>query len=153
SRMRRLPPFLCPLLLALSTPALAGDKSDLHQQLLDLAGRQQRERRTQFASITSKTGLETLQNSLREKFLKLLGGLPQSKGVPPAKVLGKIDAEDYVVEKLVLESFPGYFVSALLYKPKNITARLPGIVSPCGHSPEGKAASTYQIMHINLVKR
>jgi cephalosporin-C deacetylase-like acetyl esterase len=145
--------FPCLILLALSTTALAGEKSDLHQQLLDLAARQQKERRAQFASITSKAGLATLQDSLREKLLELLGGLPQSKGVPPAKILGTIEAEDYVIEKLVFESFPGYFVSALLYKPKAIPALLPGIISPCGHSADGKAASTYQILHINLVKR
>ncbi|HYV38736.1 MAG TPA: acetylxylan esterase [Gemmataceae bacterium] len=145
--------FLCPFLLALATPAHAGDKSNLHQQLLDLADRQQNDRRNQFSATSSKADLETLQKSLREKFLRLLGGLPQSKGVPPAKIMGKIDAEDYVIEKLVFESFPGYFVSALLYKPKKITGRLPGIISPCGHSAEGKAASTYQILHINLVKR
>src|SRR5262249_47527099 len=72
---------------------------------------------------------------------------------PPAKILGTIEASDYVIEKLVFESFPGYFVSALLYKPRSITGRVPGILSPCGHSPEGKAASTYQMLHINLVKR
>jgi dienelactone hydrolase len=151
--MRRLPRFLYPFLLALPAPALAGEKSDLHQQLLELADRQQRERRAHFAEANSKADLETLQKSLREKFLRRLGGLPQSKGIPPAKILGKIEAEDYVIEKLVFESSPGYFVSALLYKPKKITTRLPGVISPCGHSPVGKAASPYQILHINLVKR
>jgi pimeloyl-ACP methyl ester carboxylesterase len=139
--------------LAFAVPAFAGEKSDLHQQLLDLADRQQKERRAHFAAATSKADLETLQKSLREKFLRLLGGLPPSKGVPPAKILSTIEAEDYVIEKLVFEGSPGYFVSALLYKPRKITGRVPGVISPCGHSPEGKAASIYQILHINLVKR
>ena len=56
------------------------------------------------------------------------------------QVLGKIEAEDYVVHKLVFESAPGYFVSALLYKPNKITGRLPGIISPCGHSAVSDAA-------------
>jgi dienelactone hydrolase len=153
ARMRSLPLFLCPFLLALTAPSFAAEKPDLHQQLLDLADRQQKERRARFVAITSKAELESLQKSLREKFLKLLGGLPQSKGVPPARVLSTIEAKDYVIEKLVFESVPGYFVSALLYKPRKITGRLPGIISPCGHSAVGKAASTYQILHINLVKR
>ncbi len=145
--------FSC-LLVTLAVPALsAGEKPDLHQQLLELASRQQKERRSHFAAAASKADLESLQRSLREKFLRLLGGLPRSGSTPPAKVLGRIVAEDYVVEKLVFESFPGYFVPALLYKPLQITTRLPGIISPCGHSPEGKAGATYQILHINLVKR
>lgn len=153
SRIRSLPQLLCPLLLAIATPAFAAEKPDLHQQLLDLADRQQQQRRAHFAAVTSKADLEKLQTSLRGKFLKSLGGLPQSKGVPPAKALGTIDADDYVIEKLVFESAPGYFVSALLYKPRKIAGRLPGIISPCGHSAVGKAAVTYQTLHINLVKR
>jgi dienelactone hydrolase len=153
SRIRSLPPFLCPFVLAFAVPAFAGEKSDLHQQLLDLADHQQKERRAHFAAATSKADLETLQKSLREKLLRLLGGLPPSNGVPPAKILSTIEAEDYVIEKLVFESSPGYFVSALLYKPRKITGRVPGVISPCGHSAVGKAASTYQILHINLVKR
>ncbi|MFO0968229.1 MAG: acetylxylan esterase [Gemmataceae bacterium] len=140
-------------LLTCASPACAGDKADLHQRLLDLADRQQAERRARFAAVTTKADLETLQKSLREKFLRLLDGLPASKGPPPAKVIGRIEAEDYVIEKLVFESLPGYFVPALLYKPAKIKGRLPAVISPCGHSPTGKAAATYQILHINLVKR
>ena len=153
SRMQNLPRFLCPFLMAFAVPAFAGEKPDLNQQFLELATRQQKERRAHFAAATSKAELEALQKSLRDKFLSLLGGLPQSKGAPPAKVLSTIEAEDYVIDKLAFESSPGYFVSALLYKPRKIMGRLPGVISPCGHSPEGKAASTYQILHINLVKR
>src|SRR4029077_7665467 len=84
---------------------------------------------------------------------RLLDGLPERAGPPPAKKSGQIEADDYVVEKLVYESYPGYFVPALLYKPKKVTSRRPGVLSPCGHSTTGKAADTYQILHINLAKR
>lgn len=153
SRTRCLPRTLYLILMVMAAPAFAAEKPDLHQQILDLAGRQQKERRAHFAAVTSKAELETLQKSLREKFLRLLDGLPQSKGAPPSKVLDRIEADDYVIEKLIFESFPGYYVSALLYKPKKFTGRLPGVISPCGHSPTGKAAATYQMLHINLVKR
>ena len=131
--MTRLYRLLCPILLASAFPAHAAEKPDLHQQLLELADHQQKERRAHFAAVTTKADLETLQETLREKFLRLLGGLPQTRGVPPATITGRIVAEDYVIEKLVFESSPGQFVSALLYKPKTITGRLPGIISPCGH--------------------
>ena len=67
--------------------------------------------------------------------------------------LGTIEADDYTIEKLAYESCPGYFVPALLYRPKNRAGALPGVLSPCGHSAVGKAEKTYQILHINLVKR
>ncbi len=134
--------------------ALAGDNpASVHQQLLDLAARQQEQRRARFAAVKTPADLEALQKSLRDSFLKLLDGLPASKGAPQAKITGKIEADDYLVEKLVFESFPGYFVSALLYKPRKATAALPGVISPCGHSAVGKAAPAYQTLHINLVKR
>jgi cephalosporin-C deacetylase-like acetyl esterase len=37
--------------------------------------------------------------------------------------------------------------------PKKADKPAPGILSPCGHSSVGKAADTYQILHINLAKR
>jgi dienelactone hydrolase len=126
---------------------------DVHQQLLELAARQESARRARFAAVKSRADLDALQSSLRETFLRLLGGLPAKLGVPPARKTGTIEADDYIVEKLVFESFPGYFVPALLYKPKRLVSPLPGVLSPCGHSTTGKAAGAYQILHINLAMR
>jgi dienelactone hydrolase len=125
----------------------------IHQQLLAEAGRLEKERRDRFAGIKTKAELEKLQKNLRNRFLGLLDGLPEAKEVPPVKKTGRIEADDYQIEKLVFESFPGYFVSALLYLPAKRDGRVPGILSPCGHSAAGKAAAAYQILHINLAKR
>jgi dienelactone hydrolase len=126
---------------------------DLHRQLLDLAARYEKERRSRFAAVRTKADLESLQGVLRQTFLRLIGGLPEKRSGPPVMRTGRIEDEDYLVEKLVFESFPGYFVPALLYKPKEITAPAAGVLSPCGHSAVGKAAEPYQILHVNLAKR
>jgi hypothetical protein len=131
----------------------ATSPGDLHQQILELAAVQEQERRARFAAVKNKGDLDVLSSSLRQMFLTLIGDLPDRQGVPPVQKTGTIEADDYIVEKLVFESFPGYFVSALLYKPKRITAPVPGVLSPCGHSVVGKAAGPYQILHINLAKR
>ncbi len=125
----------------------------VHEQLLDLAACQERERRARFAAVASRADLAALQKSLREKFLALLDGLPTAQGAPPTRSVGQIEADDYRVEKLVWQSFPGYFVPALLYRPRAIATRLPAVLSPCGHSTTGKADDTYQQLHVNLVKR
>jgi cephalosporin-C deacetylase-like acetyl esterase len=130
-----------------------GKKLNVHQQLLDLAARQEERRRARFAAVKTKDDLQALQKDLRETFLRLLDGLPEAKGVPLVKKTSRIEADDYLIDKLAYESFPGYFVSALLYRPKKITAPLPGVLSPCGHSATGKAADAYQTLHINLAKR
>ena len=38
----------------------------------------------------------------------------------------RIDADDYTIDRLVYESLPGYFVSALLYLPKKRDGAIPG---------------------------
>jgi Acetyl xylan esterase (AXE1) len=126
---------------------------DVHRQILELAALQEQERRARFAAVKNKGDLEVLSSSLRQAFLMLLGELPERHGVPPVQKTGTIEADDYVIEKLVFESLPGYFVSALLYKPRKITTPAPGVLSPCGHATTGKAAGPYQILHINLAKR
>src|SRR5262245_53947962 len=147
--------FLALGLTASAALALAEDAkpANVHRQLLDLAARQEEQRRARFAAVKTRADLEALQKSLRESFLRLLDGLPESKDPPPARVTGQIEADDYLIEKLAFESFPGYFVSALLYRPKKAASALPGVISPCGHSAVGKAAASYQVLHVNLVKR
>jgi dienelactone hydrolase len=141
-------------LAALSSQAKSGTgPADVHRQLLDMAARQERRRRERFRAINTADELAALQKTLREAFLGLLDGLPAAGGPPPARTTGRINGDGYVVEKLVFESFPGYFVSALLYRPEPSGAAAPGILSPCGHSTVGKAEPTYQTLHINLAKR
>ncbi len=126
---------------------------DIHRQILEAAASHERERRKQFATVKSPADLDALQKGLLQKFLDLLDGLPAASGPPPVKIIGRIEADDYTVDKLVYQSFPGYFVSALLYLPKKRDGLIPGILSSCGHSSVGKAEGTYQILHINLAKR
>jgi dienelactone hydrolase len=126
---------------------------NVHQQLLEEATRLEKQRRDRFAAVKSPRDLERLQEELRGKFLGLLDGLPEAGGVPPVKKTGRIEAEDYVVEKLVFQSFPDYYVPALLYLPTKRDGAVAGILSPCGHSAVGKAAAPYQTLHINLAKR
>ena len=126
---------------------------DLHQQILDTAKRLEKERRARFEAVKTPEALSALQATLRETFLKLIGGLPELNGVPNVKKTGRIEADDYSIEKLAIESLPGYFVTALLYRPNKIEGKIPAILSPCGHSANGKAYDEYQKLHINLAKR
>jgi dienelactone hydrolase len=139
-------PFACG-----AEPRRAG--ADVHKQLLALAAEQERKRRERFVAVKSATDLEALQKELRQTFLALLDGLPAAPGAPAVKKVGQISADDYTIDKLVFESLPGYFVSALFYMPKKREGAIPGILSPCGHAAVGKAHATYQTLHINLAKR
>ena len=57
--------------------------------------------------------------------------------------MGKLDRADYVIEKLVYESQPGYHCTANIYVPKRRELPLPGVLFTCGHAAEGKAARLY----------
>jgi cephalosporin-C deacetylase-like acetyl esterase len=51
---------------------------------------------------------------------------------------GRIAQGDYTVEKVYLESLPGFFVTGNLYRPVRRAGKLPGVLSPHGHFPGGR---------------
>ncbi|HTQ37404.1 MAG TPA: acetylxylan esterase [Pirellulales bacterium] len=55
-----------------------------------------------------------------------------------AVVWGRVDRDDYTVEKVYFESYPGYFVTGNLYRPKGHTGKLPGVLCPYGHFADGR---------------
>lgn len=128
-------------------------EADLHQRVLRLASAQNGRRKRRFAAVRSPSQLASLQHQLRSDFVALLGGLPETASAPAARKLGRLVADDYVIDKLLFESFPGYWVPALLYRPMTASSPASAVLSPCGHSTVGKAADIYQTFHINLVKR
>ncbi|QDT42112.1 Acetyl xylan esterase (AXE1) [Gimesia alba] len=55
-----------------------------------------------------------------------------------ATVHGKVDRDDYTVEKVFFESSPGLFVTGNLYRPKGKQGPFPMVLSPHGHFAEGR---------------
>ncbi|MEX2172861.1 MAG: acetylxylan esterase [Pirellulaceae bacterium] len=55
-----------------------------------------------------------------------------------AVIHGAVDQGDYTVERVYFESMPGFFVTGSLYRPKNKSGKLPGVLSPHGHWAEGR---------------
>ena len=87
------------------------------------------------------------QARLREKFLEAIGGLPQRTPLN-AKVTGTVRREGYRVEKVIFESQPQHFVTALLFLPGSDAQRppCPGVLVPCGHAKDAKGSDAYQTM-------
>lgn len=63
--------------------------------------------------------------------------LPTRTALNPV-VHGKIDRDDYTVERVYFESMPGFFVTGSLYRPKNKSGKLPGVLCPHGHWANGR---------------
>ena len=87
------------------------------------------------------------QKSLREKVLDAIGGLPDRTPLNP-QTAGIISRDGYRVEKVIFESQPKHYVSALCFLPDSSEHKppYPGVIVPCGHSDLGKAFPTYQTM-------
>ena len=75
--------------------------------------------------------------------------LPQ-KSPLNAVIHGKIELEDYTIEKVYFESFPGFYVTGNLYRPKNHVGKTAGVLCPHGHYTNGRFRKTPddQIKHM-----
>jgi dienelactone hydrolase len=92
-----------------------------------------------FTPPTSKGSWDTRRRALREQILVATGLWPMPER-PPLKpvVHGKIDRDDYTIEKVFFASYPGHYVSGNLYRPKGKSGLLPGVLCPHGHWPDGR---------------
>jgi hypothetical protein len=78
---------------------------------------------------------------LRRQVLVANGLWPMPEKSPlNAVVHGKIEKDEYTVEKVFFASLPGHYVSGNLYRPKNVPAgaKVPGVLHPHGHWPNGR---------------
>ncbi len=87
----------------------------------------------------SKQEWEARRQAVREQVLVATGLWPLPPKTPLNPVIhGKIDRDDYTVEKVFFASYPGHYVSGNLYRPKGKTGRLPGVLCPHGHWKNGR---------------
>ena len=115
----------------------------------EMAWRQDEQRRKRWEAIRTEADLLGVQQELRNRLLKMLGGLPTEKAPLHSRITGRIQMEGFHTEKLIFESLPGVYVSALVYVPDDKIKLHPGILVPAGHSANGKVH--YQALCQRLV--
>ena len=105
---------------------------------MDRIAQEQLDRRAKtIAEIQTVANAEQRKQTVRKKFLEIMGGLPDYSGPLNPKITGRIQAEGYTIEKVIFESLPGFYVTANLYRP-NQAGRYPGVLVQAGHTQEGK---------------
>ncbi len=107
-------------------------------------------RRAKFLEIKSRTDCETWARERRDFFERQIGGFPERTPLN-ARVVRHLQGDGYRVENVIFESRPQHHVTANLYLPEG-DGPFPGVIVPCGHSHNGKAANGYQRISILLAK-
>ncbi len=130
--------LLCSIVLG--APLLRAQKQppDPFLQWMDRIAQQQLDKRANaIAAIHTVAEAERRKKYVRQTLLDILGGLPDYHGPLHAKITGHIEADGYVIEKVLFESLPGFYVTADVYRPDQ-PGRYPGVLLQSGHTQEGK---------------
>jgi dienelactone hydrolase len=101
---------------------------------------------------------EKRKAELRRQILSAAGLYPMpERSALHAEVFGRLQREDYSIEKVLLETLPGYYLGGNLYRPLNRSGKLPGILNAHGHWTYGRLENresfSGQALGINLAKQ
>jgi hypothetical protein len=123
---------------------------NLYKQILRTANHQIQSRNAAINRLEGKEAWQERQRQVRSRLRELL--IPPFEKTPlKAVVTGRLERQDFVVEKLYFESLPGYPVSAALFIPRQVNGPAPAILFCSGHSDPGFRSEVYQHMIINYV--
>ncbi|MEX2188542.1 MAG: acetylxylan esterase, partial [Pirellulales bacterium] len=79
------------------------------------------------------------REQVRRQILVACGLWPMpTKGPLEPVIHGRVERDDYTVERVYFESFPGLYVTGSLYRPKGKSGKLPAVLSPHGHWSNGR---------------
>src|SRR6266403_3987362 len=108
------------------------------QYQAEQAWREDDDRQKAWDAIHDQRELLKTQDELRQKLLQMIGGLPAVKTDLHPRVTGRIQMDGFSVEKLIFQSLPGVYVTALVYVPDDHSKKHPAVLVPAGHAPDGK---------------
>ena len=91
--------------------------------------------------------------AVREQLLVTQGLWPMLPKTPlQPKIFGKVERDGYTIEKVVLETLPGFTLSGNLYRPIGKAGKLPALLCPHGHWEDGRVNPEVQPRCIRWAK-
>jgi X-Pro dipeptidyl-peptidase (S15 family) len=92
--------------------------------------------------------------AVREQLLVTMGLWPMPPKTPlnPRFVGGKRARDGYTIEKVLIETLPGFTLGGNLYRPVGKTGKLPVVLCPHGHWADGRVNPEVQQRCIRLAK-
>lgn len=92
-----------------------------------------------FQTVEDAGAWKTRHEEIQKRILLASGLWPMPDKTPlNAVVHGRVERDDYTIDRVFFESLPGHFVTGNLYLPKNPKGKMPGILCPHGHWPNGR---------------
>jgi len=125
-----------------------GEPADMmNRHLRGLADLEFAKWKQRYEQVKTPDQIAEYQQRLRSCFLDALGRWPRRTPLN-AQVTGVVRRQGYRVEKVLFESQPQFYVTALLFVPESerFAAPYPGVLVPCGHAREAKGYESYQTM-------
>ena len=108
------------------------------QYQTSLAWHQDEMRRARWSQVKTADDLERVRAELKRSVLEMIGGLPTHKTELHAFTTGRISGHGFHIEKLIYQSLPGLYVTALVYVPEDGAKVHPAVLVPAGHAANGK---------------
>lgn len=92
-----------------------------------------------MAPVADAAAWKTRKEEIKNRILLAAGLLPLPEKTPLNAVIhGRVERDDYTIDRVFFESLPGHHVCGSLYLPKKIPEKMPGILCPHGHWPDGR---------------
>jgi dienelactone hydrolase len=95
--------------------------------------------RAPLPEFSSLKAWEDRKAFLRSQILVSTGLSPMPEKTPlHAQIFGKIEGRGYTIEKVLIETLPGFYLGGNLYRPQNGSAKHPAVLNPHGHWQYGR---------------
>lgn len=93
-----------------------------------------------FPDIAARRDWQARAREIREHILVSCGLWPLPEKTPlNARIFGRIERDGYSVEKVYLQTYPGFYLAGNLYRPRGRgPGPFPGVLNPHGHWRHGR---------------
>ncbi len=92
-----------------------------------------------FKAVANPAAWKQRQIAIKRRVLISQGLWPLPTRTPLNAVIhGRVERDDYVVDRVFFESIPGHYVTGSLYRPKEGRGPFPVVLSPHGHWQDGR---------------
>jgi cephalosporin-C deacetylase-like acetyl esterase len=126
--------------------------NDFPNYLISVVNEARHRRKSDLSKLKTEKDAAERASFIRSKVWQLIGS-PLEKAPLNVTSAGVIERGSYRIEKLIFESQPQFYVPAHLYVPKSGKGPFPGVISPLGHTPNGKNYRSYQTVFQNLARK